>query len=96
MNRRSYKGLIGLNVALLVVLAAVTIAPGAGAQDDGVERARGDYAMISGRIQATAADAIYVVDRTNQELIAMVFEQGRKRLRGVDFAKLDPRSGGSR
>ncbi len=96
MSRKNrYKGLIGLNAALIVALTAVSFAPGASAQD-GDSRARGAYAMVAGQVQGTVADAIYVVDRVNQEVVAMTFEQGRKRLVGIDFAKMDQTAGGAR
>ena len=94
-SRRPYRGLIGLNVALLVLLAAVSFTPGADAQAQD-ERPRGAYAMVAGVYQGSSSEAIYVVDRANQELIAMTFEPGRKRLVGIDYARLDRSAGGSR
>jgi hypothetical protein len=90
---KSYRGLIGLNIALLAALGAVSFAPGAGAQS-GAERSRGAYAAVSGNIQGSASDAIFVIDRNNQEMLGMVFDQSRKQLTGIDFVDLSDRARG--
>lgn len=90
---RRYRGLIGLNVALVVGLALVTVAPGAGAQSADA-RPRGAYAMVSGNVQGSASDAIYVIDKNNQEMIGMIYDQSRRQLVGIDFVDLTERTRG--
>lgn len=82
-------GLIGLNVALLGVLAVVTLQPGAqasaGATGGQPTRPRGQYVMVSGRIQGGNSNAVYVLDVTNQELIAVRWDASGQRLLGVGY-----------
>lgn len=78
------RGLIALNGALLAVLAAVTL----GAAVHGQGRNRGDYTMVSGGVPGTNASAVYIVDVTNQEMIAMVYNPNTKVLDGIAFRNL--------
>jgi len=77
-------GLIALNGALLLVLAAVTLAPNADAQ----LRRRGAYAMVAGGVGGSDADAVWIVDTTNQELIALTYEPNQKELIGIGYRSL--------
>ncbi len=95
MNRRSYSGLIALNIALLVALAFVTFSSGATAQDEAA-RSRGEYTMVAGRIQGSAEDAIYIIDSSNQEMLALRWDNSRKRLDGLDYASFRRQGGGGR
>ena len=76
--------LIAANVVLLVVLGAVSIAtaqPG--------NRARGDYAMVGGEILGGDGNAVYILDASNQELIAVKWDTSRKVLDGIGFRDLN-------
>ncbi|PHQ81277.1 MAG: hypothetical protein COB69_04535 [Phycisphaera sp.] len=77
--------LIAVNVVLLVVLGAVSIAtaqPG--------NRARGDYAMVGGEILGGGGgNAVYILDASNQELIAVKWDTSRKVLDGIGFRDLN-------
>ncbi|RMH27261.1 MAG: hypothetical protein D6693_05645, partial [Planctomycetota bacterium] len=77
MHRKQFRALIALNTALLLALAAVTLAPPAAAQ---AGRARGEYAMISGQIQGREESAIYLVDTANQEMVALIWDRQRNNL----------------
>lgn len=76
--------LIALNAALLVVLGLVSIAnaqPGA--------RARGNYAMVGGEyLGGGGANAVYILDAANQELIAVKWDESRKVLDGIGYRDL--------
>ncbi|TVQ64961.1 MAG: hypothetical protein EA379_00540 [Phycisphaerales bacterium] len=85
MARKRNTGLVAINLVLLCVLALVTIAPGASAQRD---RVRGDYTMVSGRIQGSVESAIYIVDATNLELVAVRWDRSRRNLAPVGFRSL--------
>ena len=80
----SLRGLILLNAALLLVLAAVTFAPLAGAQG----RQRGQYTMVAGGVNNLESDAVYVVDVINQEMIAFAFNPNSKALDGIGYRNL--------
>lgn len=72
MRKKQFRALIALNLVMLAALAAVTLAPAAGAQ---AGRARGDYTMVAGQIQGREEAAIYIVDATNQELVALSWDR---------------------
>lgn len=78
-------GLIALNGVLLLLLAAVTFSPAADAQQ---VRARGSYSMVGGRVNGSAAGAVWIVDTTNQEMIVITTEPNSKELVGVGYRDL--------
>lgn len=83
MNRKQFRTLLALNLVLLVLLAVVSLASGAGAQrgasaQQGAGRARGLYTMVAGNVQGMEESAIYIVDTNNQEVIAMHWDQGQR------------------
>ena len=83
--RSSLRGLIVLNVALLIVLAAVTF----GASVHGAQnRGRGEYTMVAGGGSGTDASIIWIVDVSNQEMIAMMYNPNTKVLDGVGYRSL--------
>jgi len=86
MNKRAIRGLIGLNALLALCLAAVTFSSSVTAQQPA--RAPGDYTMVAGVVQGNPASVIYIVDGTNQELVAVTWDQSRKRLTDVGYRDL--------
>ncbi len=79
------RGLIALNAALLIVLAAVTFAGSAEAQQ---QRQRGEYTMVGGAVSGASAGAVYIVDVINQELIALVYDHNNQAMTGVGYRDL--------
>lgn len=76
--------LIALNAGLVVVLGIVTAA---GAQPGA--RARGNYAMVGGEfLGGGGANAVYILDAANQELIAVKWDESRKVLDGIGYRDL--------
>lgn len=84
-QKRSMRGLLLLNGALLAVLAMVTFGPHAGAQG---ARGRGEYTMVTGGANGSDAGVVYIADVANQEVIAMVYDNNAKRLEGVGYRNL--------
>ena len=86
--------LIGLNVALLAVLGVVTlvgvVSSRAGAQPglNQAVRGRGEYTMVSGKIQGATTAAIYVVDAANQEVVALGWDRATNRLEPIGHRSL--------
>ncbi len=80
----NYAALIVLNVALLGLLALVTLAPEADAQG----RGRSDYTMIAGNVNGSDAAATYIVDTINQDLVVMLYNTSTKKLDGVAYRNL--------
>lgn len=83
------RGLIALNVVLLVLLAGVTLSStGVVGQSQPGARSRGDYTAVGGKIQGGNANAIFVLDAVNQELVALRWNETTKSLEGIDFRDL--------
>ncbi len=82
--RPSAGHLIALNAALLGILGVVSVAvaqPG--------NRGRGDYAMVGGEFTGGGSgNAIYILDASNEEIIAVRWDQGRKQLVGLGYRSL--------
>ena len=82
--RRQRKVLIGINAGLLMAAGAVHWAASPGlAQDD--NRSRGSYMLIGGEIQGGDANAIYVLDTINEELIAVRWNHSRRELEQLGY-----------
>lgn len=81
------RALAALNAALLAVLALVAAGPIAGAQPDPA-RGKGRYILVGGQLQGGDANAIYVVDTTNEELVALQWDNSNNRYRGLGYRSL--------
>ncbi len=95
MDRKSYKGLITLNVLLIVALVLVSLGPSEShAQNN--NRARGQYSAIGMNVTGSVSDAIVLIDSNNQELVALRWDPSRRSLVGIDYASLQnaPAGGG--
>ena len=90
MTDRRVGGLIALNLGLLGVLGLVSLGPSASAQPSATQptRARGDYTMVAGAIRAGNASAIWLLDKANQEMVVVRWDEGRKNLEGVGYRNL--------
>ncbi len=88
MNLRRRRGLIALNAGLIVLLGAVTLAPSADAQRDRTGRARGEYTMVAGRIQGGNSNVVYILDSSNQDMIALRWNASTKSLEGIGYRDL--------
>ena len=89
--RRLFKGragLLALNVALLGVLAALTWVPWAQGQPQNGPRARGEYTMVSGKTTAGGPSAVYIIDSSNQEMVALRWDQGKQSLMGLGYRNI--------
>ena len=88
---RANRALIMLNVGLLSGVVLLAWGPAAGAQNANVppgNRARGEYTMVSGRTIAGGADAIYILDTSNQELVAVRWDSTKQALTGIGYRNL--------
>jgi hypothetical protein len=80
------RGLIALNGALALGLLAVALAAPADAQR--AARARGEYTMVSSKIQGGNSHVVYLVDAANQELLGLRWNESNKGLEGVGYRDL--------
>lgn len=89
---RSRSGLVVLNLLLLGVLGAVTLAPRVQAQsmrgDMQNPRVRGEYALVGGETLGETASTVYVLDSANRELVALRWNDSTKSLEGTGFRDL--------
>lgn len=75
---------LGLGAAVAVAALAV---PASGVQP--AARARGHYTMVAGEVQGGGdASAIYIIDSTNEEMVAVRWNQSRSELDGIDYRNL--------
>ncbi len=84
MFRKNLKGLVLLNGLMLVILAAMTFAPTAEAQ----QRFRGKYAMVSGRAQGSVPYLLYIVDQNSRQMVAVRYNVQQNLLEGMGYADL--------
>ena len=79
------QGLVALNAVLLAALAGVTFGPRASAQAD---RRRAEYLITAGTIKGTDAATVWVVDTTNQDLVALLWNAQPGQLEGLGYRDL--------
>lgn len=84
MLHRNLKGLLLLNGLLIALLAAVTFAPSAEAQ----QRFRGKYAMVSGRAQGSTPYLLYILDQNSRQLVAVRYNVQQDLLEGMGYRDL--------
>jgi len=71
------------------VLALALIGTFAAAQPASQPRLHGEYSMVAGRTTSSGKDAIYIMDATNREMVAVRWENSRLTLVGIGFRSLD-------
>lgn len=86
--RKGSRGLIALNIVLLLLLAALVLAPASVAQRATGGRARGEYSMLSGKITGSTAHAVYILDSSNQDLIAVRWNESTKSMDAIGYRDL--------
>ncbi len=80
----SLRSLLVINVALLCILAVVTLAPTVMAQN----RVRGDYTLVGGGANGANSSVVYVIDTVNQEMIAATYDNSNHNLVGIGYRNL--------
>lgn len=84
VNSTARQRLIGVNIALLGALIATSVLaqPRTPA---GADRARGNYTLVSGRVQGSTGSVLYVFDAANQELVAVRWDRNAARFESIGF-----------
>lgn len=97
--RATRRGLVILNAGLLAVVAGLWAwSPASAGRDPGAAwaqeaakgRLRGQFLMVSGKLQGSPTNAVYIVDTANQELLSLKWDRTGQRLQGLgwrDMAK---------
>jgi hypothetical protein len=52
------------------------------------DRARGDYTMVSGRFREGGGNAVYVIDSSNQEIVALRWDSSKQQMAGVGYRSI--------
>src|SRR5262245_46412068 len=79
------QGLVLLNAVMLAALAAVTVGPRGSARND---RRRAAYTVTAGSVKGTDAATVWIVDETNQDMIAIVWNAQQNQLEGLGYRDL--------
>ncbi|MBL1217391.1 MAG: hypothetical protein D8M59_07830 [Planctomycetes bacterium] len=83
------KGLLALNLALLVVLVAVTWAPGIATAGSARGAAPvGDFIMVGGQLNGATSNAVYVLDQRNGALAGFLYDRSAKQLKGIQIRNI--------
>jgi hypothetical protein len=85
--------LIALNLVLVAGVFWSSVDGGAAsAQTRGAAgqaaRARGEYTMVAGKLNQGGPAGVYVIDATNQEIVALQWDQTKNSLIGVGYRDL--------
>lgn len=82
MPSRRLQNLIALNLALAGAVAALWVSNPVKAQPESdlkpIGRGRGEYLMIGSTVPGSNASLVQVLDVSNQELITLKWDQGRR------------------
>ena len=74
-------------LAMAVVVTLATAQPNV--QPNAGPRLRGEYTMVAGRTTSSGKDAIYILDATSREMVAIRWENSRKTFVGIGYRNLD-------
>jgi len=85
MSRTQFLSLIALNAVLLTALALVSLSGRASAQQ---QRQRGSYMLISSGVTGTPLSVVYVIDETNNELVALAWDDAGKKMSYVGYRNI--------
>ena len=88
MKNKAFLSLVTLNVVLLGILAFGGLGKPAQAQQ--VARARGRYGMVSGVVQNVYPGVVYIVDESNQDMVAVMWLSSRYTMMLPSITTQDP------
>ena len=89
MRKTSPRPLIALNAGLLAALGTICLWPGTAHSRQPAQRTRGEFTMVAGKTNSGTAQAVYIVDSVNQELLGLTWDRSRQTLGPVGFRSLD-------
>ena len=86
MTRSSLAALVSLNGLLLGALAWVEWSPRAQAQS--ASRMRNSYAMTGGTLMGVSPGVLYIINETDQELVALMWNERTKQFQGLGYRNI--------
>lgn len=78
-------------IVVIAALAGVLLLQRAGSTaiaQAPANRARGDYTLVAGRLASGGPHVLYVVDSSNNEMIALKWDQGRQVMAAFGYRSL--------
>ena len=85
----SRSGLIALNAMLLVVFGAVSFVPDSVAQSPTI----GNYIAIPAKVNGVTSGVVYIVDTTQQELVAVTWDHNNNRVATLGYRNIKTDAG---
>lgn len=87
---RARRWLIGVNIALLLLLALLVAAPATaqGTSPAAQARARGQYVVVPGKSQGSPVGTFWIMDTVNEELVALRWDRSGQKLETMGFRDL--------
>lgn len=85
------RGLVIVNAALLALLVLVAWGRSADAQNSAAPpagRARGEYTMVAGKSNTGGSEVVYIIDASNQEMVALKWDQSRQAMSAVGYRNM--------
>ncbi len=76
MKTTSKQGLIALNIALLAVLAAVSLVPTVGAQVSSNDK----YVAVAGTLSGLSSGVVFIASENNRAVLATTWDHNKKKI----------------
>jgi outer membrane protease len=76
MNTTSKQGLIALNIALLAVLAAVSLVP----TTDAYVSSNDTYVAVPGTLNGLQSGVVYIASTSNRAVLATTWDRNKKKI----------------
>ena len=76
MKTTSKQGLIALNIALLAVLAAVSLVPTVDAQVSSNDK----YVAVAGTLSGLSSGVVFIASENNRAVLATTWDHNKKRI----------------
>ena len=89
MTRSALASLALLNIALLGILALVTLQPVNDAQASSAMGNRAEYIAITGNIAGSKTPLLWIVNQATQEVVAVQFDAQKDQLVGFGYRSLN-------
>gem|GEM_PF-6404871 len=87
MKNTSRSGLIALNIALLAVLAAVSLVPTSMGQVG--EASQNKYVAVSGMVSGRSSGVVFIASATDRKMLATSWDHNQNRIVIMDAKNLD-------
>lgn len=87
--RTKTRTLLAVNAVLAGALVVLSVGAPAEAQPGNQQRPRGDYTLVSGKTSTGNANAVYILDANNHELVGLKWDAAKKTFNTIGYRNLD-------